>query len=93
MTIIKKNNIKNKPERKMDKRTVLKTIENLKEGDIFVDEDGYKCHIITNLKEERQIVFKYYGKRKQWWHYFVQSYFWFELRMRDKPSIKIKIKK
>ena len=52
----------------------------LKIGDIFYDENGYKCHIVSLLKEESepQIVYKYFGKHKQWWHYHIKSKFWFE---------------
>ena len=39
----------------------------------------YKYHIvkILNQEEEPQIVYKYYGKHKQWWHYEVESIFGF----------------
>ena len=52
------------------------------------DHDGYKCHVLVNLKSEPggQIVFKYYGRHKQYWHYFVESYYWFELRLRTDES-------
>lgn len=92
---------KKKPERAMDRRAILKTIEGLKEGDTF-SYDGDKHHILVNLKKEEQIVFKYYGKHKQYWHYDVESYFWFEIRMRvesngfnmgGRKPLKFKIKK
>jgi len=85
---------KSKSPEAIDIKTIRKIIENLKEGDTFIDLSGYKCHIITNLKQEGQIVFKYFGKHKQYWHYSIEGYFWFELRMRgnDRP-MKIKIKK
>ncbi len=53
----------------------------LKAGDIFYDKDKYKCHIVALLKNEKQpqIVYKYYGKHKQWWHYFVVSEYEFDL--------------
>ncbi len=84
----------NKSARAIDKRTAIKAINNLKEGDTFVDEDGYKCHVVTNLKKEGggYIVFKYFGKGKQWWHYFIQPYFWFEIRLRMNGGLKIKSK-
>jgi len=78
------------------KAEILKKITSLKQGDTFIDDYGYKCHVVTNLPSEQggQIVFKYYGKHKQYWHYCIESYFWFELRMRDgDKSFKIKIKK
>lgn len=70
----------------LDRAVIYKTIQDLKEGDTFVDDDGYKCHVLANLKKEEQIVFKYYGKHKQYWHYFVESYFWFELRLRTNET-------
>jgi len=44
-------------------------------GDIFYDTNYYKCYIVSILKDETpaQVVYKYYGKHKQWWHYFVTS--------------------
>lgn len=82
----------------MTKEAIYKIIKNLKQGDTFLDDDGYKCHVVTNLPKEQggRIVFKYYGKRTQWWHYFLESYFYFELRMRTDEDIKklnIKTKK
>ena len=64
-------------------REISNTIKNLRPGDIFWDDHGYKCHVVVNLKKEQQIVFKFYGKRKQWWHYSVESYFWFEIRLTE----------
>lgn len=66
----------------LDRDAAYKIIKDLKEGDTFVDHDGYRCHVLVNLEKEQRIVFKYYGKNKQWWHYFVESYYWFELRLR-----------
>lgn len=34
--------------------------------------ENRKCHIVE-LIENDMIVYKYFGKHKQWWHYFVQS--------------------
>ncbi len=31
----------------------------------------YKCHIVAIVDEE-YIVYKWYGRRKQWWHYEVE---------------------
>ena len=52
----------------------------LKVGDVFYDEDNYKCYVVSILAEEKepQVVYKYYGKHKQWWHYFVKSEYWLE---------------
>lgn len=67
----------------MNKEDIYKKLNSLKEGDTFVDDDGYKCYIVTNLPNEEggQLVFKYYGKNKKWWHYGIESYFYFELRI------------
>ena len=34
--------------------------------------ESRKAHIVE-LIENDMIVYKYFGKHKQWWHYFVQS--------------------
>jgi uncharacterized protein YndB with AHSA1/START domain len=31
----------------------------------------YKCHILA-IVDDDQIVYKWYGKHKQWWHYVVE---------------------
>ena len=62
-------------------KEIYKKLKRLKPGDIFWGDLGYKCHVLTNLPKEEQIVFKYFGKNKKWWHYGIESYFWFELRM------------
>lgn len=46
----------------------------IEKGFLFKDFYGYKCHVVAILKDEprenyTQIVYKYYGRRKQWWHY------------------------
>jgi hypothetical protein len=54
----------------------MKTVKKeIKEGDVFYDEHNYKCYVVAILKTEKtpQVVFKYYGKHKQWWHYFVKT--------------------
>ena len=47
-------------------------------GQIFYQEMGlhvYKCRVVALLDKERcpQVVYRYYGKHKQWWHYKVES--------------------
>lgn len=37
----------------------------------------YKIHILA-VVDQCQIVFKWYGKHKQWWHYEVKSAEWLE---------------
>ena len=32
----------------------------------------YKCHVLA-VVDDNQVVFKWYGKHKQWWHYDVLS--------------------
>lgn len=65
-------------------RKISNVVKNLSPGDIFWEGDGgYKCHVLVNLKEENQIVFKYFGRYKKYWHYEVQSYFWFEIRLKE----------
>jgi len=49
-----------------------------KVGDCFYYRQGgsphkYKYHIIAVIEE--QIVFKWYGKKHQWWHYQIDSEF------------------
>ena len=49
-------------------------------GDTFHDKRGkYKYHIVMVLdkEEDPQIIYKFYGKHKQWWHYKVESVFGF----------------
>nr|BDD43621.1 hypothetical protein 1 [Dehalococcoidia bacterium] len=41
----------------------------------------YKCHVLA-IVDEDHVVFKWYGKHKQWWHYEVMYIetvkFWIE---------------
>ena len=85
----------------MEKKDIYKKITSLKPGDTFIHKNGpykYKCHIVVNLPNEPggRIVWKYFGKHKQWWHFEIESYYWFELRMQTPEDIKklnFKIKK
>ena len=45
--------------------------KHLKVGDVFYKKyDRNKYHIVAILDEpEKQIVYKFYGIHKQWWHY------------------------
>jgi hypothetical protein len=49
----------------------------LKVGDIFYCQKGlpndkpYKCHVLA-IVDEYMVVYKWYGRRKQWWHYEVE---------------------
>ena len=41
-------------------------------GDCFYEKQYlYKYHLVAIVddKPDKQIVFKYYGRHKQWWHY------------------------
>jgi len=31
----------------------------------------YKCHVIAVVEE--QVVYRWYGKHKQWWHYEIED--------------------
>ena len=48
-------------------------------GDTFYRKDykrnPYKHHIVAILKDENetQVVYKYFGKHKRWWHYEIMS--------------------
>lgn len=33
---------------------------------------AYKCHIV-GIVDENMIVYKWYGRHKQWWHYSVEA--------------------
>ena len=56
----------------------------LKQNSVFYYENR-KCYIVTHLENEKnpQIVYKFYGKYKQWWHYEIidsDSFKWYEER-------------
>ena len=52
----------------------------LKVGNCFYEKKSevYKYHVVAILENEEQIVFKYFGKRKQWWHYEIKSFYEYE---------------
>lgn len=56
----------------------------IKKYDTFRDRD-YKYHVVTILDEEpeTQVVIKYYGKRKQWWHYEIKALWVIERSLKD----------
>jgi len=37
-----------------------------------------RIHIRATV-DDSQIVYAYYGKRRQWWHYSIQSLYYFQL--------------
>lgn len=46
----------------------------LYEGDTFNNQNGpykYKCHVVKTIidGDYKIILYKYFGKHKQWWHY------------------------
>jgi hypothetical protein len=41
-----------------------------------------KIHVLV-IVDEDQIVYKWYGKHKQWWHYGVESGYYFSLLEKD----------
>jgi hypothetical protein len=56
----------------------------MKIGDVFYIQLSYqnyrKCHIVNIFEdnEETMIVYKFYGKYKQWWHYEVEHLWAYE---------------
>jgi hypothetical protein len=60
-------------------------IHNLKIGSVFYEiNEDYKYHVINIFKDNDSniIVFKYYGKHKQWWHYEVIELWKFNMRIK-----------
>jgi hypothetical protein len=60
----------------------------IKVGMKFKEKQGYKCHILAIIEDtenpglfSKQIVYKYYGKRKQWWHYDIVGFYSFNMRL------------
>jgi len=49
----------------------------LQKGNTFYDTDNYKCHIVERIIEKpyNLIVYKYFGKNKKRWFYFVELEF------------------
>lgn len=50
----------------------------LRVGSTFYKRIGhlfYKCHVVVVLNDEPtpMVVYRWYGKRKQWWHYEISS--------------------
>jgi hypothetical protein len=69
----------------------------MNKNDIFYDYTNpfhYKCHVVYELNDEPepQIVYKYYSKHKQWWHYGIISKYLFKLYM-DSGSMSLTRKK
>lgn len=58
---------------------VSNSIPVLSVGDSFYCRDGgiYKHHVVAVLEEEGQVIHKYFGKHKQWWHYKIESIYSF----------------
>ena len=59
----------------------------MKVDDIFYMNKGlpgdklYKCHVLA-IVDEDMVVYKYFGRRKQWWHYEVEPIEICQLRIR-----------
>lgn len=69
----------------------------MNKGDVFYDLRSlrfYKCYVVCELNDEPEpyIVYKYYGKHKQWWHYGIISKYLFKLYM-DSGSMSLTRKK
>jgi hypothetical protein len=77
----------------MDNKDFDQNIFNLEPGDCFYNhQDHYKHHIVLLLLNEPipQIIYKYFGKHKRWWHYQIESMYGFNLMWESKlyaPSI------
>lgn len=41
----------------------------------------YKCHVVT-VVDTVMVVYKWYGRRKQWWHYQIDSAYMLAWRVR-----------
>ena len=55
----------------------------MKVGDVFHIWKGgnwkrYKCYVLA-VVDENYIVYKWYGKHKQWWHYECEDVFLFDM--------------
>lgn len=64
-------------------------------GDTFYSKEVgsvYKNHIVAILTEEDvpMIVYKYYGKHRQWWHYEIKAVYEFNWYIRDGFYVKNK---
>jgi len=65
----------------------------VKIGDVFYRNIAgpfkYKCHVVALLLDEPkpQIVWKYYGKHKQWWHYQIESIWIFNVWLKDERGL------
>jgi len=59
----------------------MKTQE-YKVGDCFYCKAGYEYHIIGiplfQSEDDKLIIYKYFGKHKQWWHYEIKTVRHFE---------------
>jgi hypothetical protein len=51
--------------------------------------EARKVHVVAVIEND-MLVYKYFGKHKQWWHYFVDSRtnieFYIKLAQTDKPK-------
>jgi len=64
----------------MNNKEYYKNIYNIKPGNCFYDNQwNYKYHIVILLLDEQnpQIIYKYFGRHKQWWHYKIESLYLF----------------
>ena len=57
--------------RRLPKKPPEDQLVGVKVGDVFHDLRRYKCHIVAIVNDDKGtvIVYRYYGKVKQWWHY------------------------
>lgn len=67
---------------KYDEDKFKGNIFELKIGDVFYDKQwNYKHYVVVLLLDEEmpQIVSKYFGRHKQWWHYKIEPLHYFNL--------------
>ena len=47
--------------------------------------DNKKIHIVAVVDGD-MIIFKWFGKHKQWWHYEIENTYFFYIRMKQKDK-------
>jgi hypothetical protein len=62
------------------------TIEEIKKKKFFYKKnDFHKYHLVGILENEPQpqVIYKYFGRYKQWWHYEIKSLYIFKISIKD----------
>ena len=69
---------------------------NYKVGDTFHLNKGllplYKCHVV-GIVDEIMVVYRWYGRHKQWWHYSVDPSWLLDMMIPQAQELKRKLKK